>query len=266
MDKNVNYTVVGIFIISLVISIVLCILWLSSGFSLAQYKTYKIYMQESVSGLSIDSPVEYNGVSVGSVKSIELNENNPQLVELLVNIKSNTPITQGTVATLTTRGLTGLAFIALKDTSTNLRPLTVEHGHRYAVIKTAPSIFMRLDTIISQLSKNVNNMAKVVQKLLSPENQELINASLANIERITGTLAKNSGQLSTILVNTSHISRQLVPVLNSLETQTLPAAYNALNNINALSRNMSDLSLEIKRNPSILIRGSAQQPLGPGEK
>src|SRR5436190_24002712 len=103
METNVNYTVVGGFVIILMACFVVAIIWLSSGFSLEKDSTYMIYMQESVSGLAPDSAVEYNGVDVGSVKSVELNAKNPQLVEVMVQIKHNTPITQGTIATLSSR-------------------------------------------------------------------------------------------------------------------------------------------------------------------
>src|SRR5687768_2587669 len=111
METKVNYTIVGAFIILLIAAICLGIIWLASGLSLEKYTTYLVYMQESVSGLSVDSTVEYNGVDVGKVKSIELNHKNPQLVEVLLSIKSTTPITRGTSATLTSRGVTGVVYI-----------------------------------------------------------------------------------------------------------------------------------------------------------
>src|SRR5438094_282825 len=100
MDTNVNYSLVGAFVILLISAI--------------QYSHYLIYSQESVSGLSIDAPVEYNGVNVGSVRDISLDSANPHLVKLSLNISSSAPITNGTVATLTTKGITGVMFIALK--------------------------------------------------------------------------------------------------------------------------------------------------------
>ena len=119
MDTNINYTAVGAFVIFLITAIILGIIWLSSGFSFEKYSTYMAYMQESVSGLSIDAPVEFNGVSVGAVKTIELNHKNPHLVEITFTIKSSTPITTNTIATLTTRGITGITYIALKDAGTD---------------------------------------------------------------------------------------------------------------------------------------------------
>jgi len=271
MDTNVNYTIVGAFVIILLSAIILAIIWLSSGFSFEQYSTYMVYMQESVSGLSIDSPVEFNGVNVGTVHSIELNRQNPQLVELLLSVKSNTPITQGTVATLTTRGVTGITYIALKDKSTDLRKLKRLGDEPYPIIKTAPSLFLRLDTALSEVSTNLRLVTESIQSVLDKENLRSIKGTLHNLDHITGVMANNSQQITKILTNTAKASEKMAPLLQSsttairlLETQTLPTAYRLLDNLDTMTQSFSELSNELKENPSILIRGSIKRT-GPGE-
>jgi phospholipid/cholesterol/gamma-HCH transport system substrate-binding protein len=273
MESDVNYTLVGGFVIILLTAIIISIVWLSSGFSFDTDKIYLINMQESVSGLNIDSPVEYNGVEVGSIKKIDLNNKNPQLVELLIKIKSNIPITKGTIATLNTRGVTGITFIALKDKGRDLTPLKPLHGQLYPVIKTAPSIFVRLDTALSRVSDNLQKVTAAIQAVLDKENQLYIKRMLQHVERITGTLDRNSQKLNTILQNTAIASQNLTPLLQSslntmktFESQTLPITYQVLNRLDEMTANLSQISLEIKDNPSILIRGSAPGTLGPGEK
>lgn len=273
METNVHYTVVGAFVILLTSAIILAVIWLSSGFSLAQYSNYLVYMQESVSGLNTDSPVEYNGVNVGVVKSINLDPKDPHLVELLLSININTPITRGTVAILTSRGITGVAFIALKDTGTDLRPLIAQPGHPYPVIPTAPSIFTRLDIALRKLSNNIQTVANSLQALLDKDNLKSIKDILANLSKVTGTLSDNSEKLNTILLNTTKASAQLTPLLNSstttmkmIQTQTLPATYHLLNNLDDVTRTLQAVSVQLKQNPSILIRGAAPGAPGPGEK
>lgn len=272
METNVNYTIVGAFVITLLTATILAIIWLSSGFHFERYATYALYMQESVSGLNIDSPVEYNGVNVGTVKSLELDEKNPHLVEVLLNIKTTTPITVGTVATLATRGITGIAFIALKDKSTDRHKLVALKGQHYPVIQTAPSIFTRLDTALSKLSKNIETVTLSIQQLLNKENQESIQASLSNLEKITDNLVKNGKKFDLLLDNANKASAQFTPLMRrsenairSLEIQTLPAAYRLLSNLDEVTRTLNSVAMEIKQNPSILIRGAAPLPPGPGE-
>lgn len=258
METNVNYTIVGAFVISLATVIILGIIWLSSGFSVETYSTYLVYMQESVSGLSIDAPVEYNGVKVGAVKSINLNQHNPHLVELQLNIKTGTPITEGTVATLDSKGITGITFIALKDKSTNLTPLKALPGQDYPVIKTAPSFFLRIDLALEKLNKSLSQVSTSIQSLLDSENLHSIKQTLSNLDRITANLAAQNQRLTSIMANTAQASNDFPIAMQVLSTQTLPS-------MNNLISNMDSFTKEIKDNPSILIRGTAQPQLGPGE-
>lgn len=272
METNINYTMVGAFVITLVSLTVFGIIWLSSGFSFEHYSTYMIFMQESVSGLNIESPVEFNGVNVGTVSVIRLSHKNPELVEVLLKVKSTTPVTQGTVATLNTRGVTGITYVALKDKSTDLRPLVTVGDEPYPIIRTGPSFFMRIDTALNQLSKNLQTVTQSIQSVLDRENQQSIKAILSNLDHVTGTLAENSDKMTRILDNTSRASQQLGPfmqsgmnAIKSLESQTLPQAYQLMASLNVVSHNLAEVSAQMKQNPAVLIRGSAPPQLGPGE-
>jgi len=273
METNVHYTIVGAFVILLCAAIALTIIWLSSGFSTQVYTTYLVYMQESVSGLNIDAPVEYNGVAVGAVKLVKLDPNDPHIVDLELDIKADTPITQGTTATLTTRGITGITFIALKDNGYDLRPLVALKGQPYPVIKTAPSFFMRIDLVLDKLSNHIQRVSEAIQTLLDPQNQASIKETLVNLRQITGSLASNTQQLDKIFKHTADFTQHMTPLLQSsrgamvtLQNQTLPETYRLLSNLNDTARNLSQFSQELKQNPSILIRGKLAAPPGPGEK
>lgn len=272
METKVNYTIVGAFMILLISAFILATIWLSSGFSLVQYKTYELRMTESVSGLNVDSPVEYNGVNVGSVLNIALDQHNPQVVKVLLNINQTTPITFGTVATLKTRGLTGLTIVALKDTNNDPRTLVTLSGQDYPVIKTAPSFFVRLDLALNELSTNLRDVSKSVRALLSPENQQSIKEILNNVNSITENIANNNRKLDEIIFNTAKASRQFTPLMQStmnamriFEMQTMPATYRVMTNLDNMTRTITDIGAQIKQNPSILVRGRAPAAMGPGE-
>lgn len=272
METNINYAAVGAFVIILITALVMGIIWLSSGFSFGQHSFYMVYMQESVSGLNIDSPVEFNGVAVGSVKRVDIDKSNPQIVQLLLDVKSTTPITQGTIATLQTRGLTGITFIALKDKSENLTPLVTEKGEDYPVIKTGPSLFLRLDTALSSLSDNLRDVTISIRELLDKQNQQSIRSILLNIRDVTNGLAENNKKMQTIIINTERASAQFTPLMHSttnamrmFELQTLPATYQLMTNLDRMTRSLIDVAADMRQNPSVLLRGTQRQPIGPGE-
>ena len=197
-------------------------------------------MQESVSGLSIDSPVEFNGVDVGTVSDVQLDAKNPKLVKVLVSIHATTPVTRGTIATLNTRGFTGITYVALKDASLDLRPLVIKKNESYLVIKTGPSLFVRIDSALRQVSTDLHEVTQSIKTMLNEENQRAIKKILNNVENITTTFANNDNQI-------------------------FPMAYNALSNFNEASNNLSSFISELRDNPSILIRGRSVPSLGPGE-
>lgn len=272
METNVNYTIVGFFVMILIAALTLSIIWLSSGFSIEHYKRYMVYMNDSVSGLSVDSPVEYNGVEVGSVVSITLNHDDPQVVEVLVDIRTGIPITTATIATLKTRGVTGITFMSLKDDDSPRKKLSVLRGQSYPIIRSGPSLFTRIDTALNQLTTNLHDVSIAIQRLLDNQNQHNIRQILINLDQITATLARNNGKMTIILNNTSTASAKLAELIQSgtntmksLETQTLPMTYNLLSNLDNMARNMTQITNELKQNPSIMIRGAAPAPLGPGE-
>jgi len=272
METNVNYTVVGAFVIAITTIIILCIIWLSSGFSYGQYTSYQVLMEESVSGLSVDSPVEFNGVNVGTVTKMELDHDNPQIVTILLSIKKSTPVTMGTEAILNVRGLTGVAFMALRDKGTDQRPLVTEKDQAYPIIKTSPSFFLRLEDAVTKVTDSLKEVSRSIRSLLDQENLRTFKEILLNVRSITDNFVVNRGRITSILNNTANASAQFPALMSESQAamqqfsgQTLPAANAAVSNLDITMENLSRVSRELRQNPSVMIRGKTQPALGPGE-
>jgi len=266
MDTKVNYTVVGAFVIGLVAALIFMIIWLSAGITTQTYKYYAIYMNEAVTGLNIDSPVTYNGVEVGTVKTMTLNEKNPQQVKLLLKVISDTPITEDTRATLNAKGLTGITFVSLQNIGPSLIPLKKIPGEEYPIIQAAPSLLNRLDTVVTDLSAELNDISKSLQSVLDTENRHAFKETLQNLNKISANIAANNKNMTIILQNTAKATQQLPITIQTFNNQTLPAANQLLSSLQNVGDNLTIITNQIKQNPSILIRGQTPPPLGPGEK
>lgn len=273
MDEHVNYTAVGAFVIIFLGFIIFSIIWLSSGFKISSNKIYKVYMSESVTGLNIDSTVEFNGVNVGTVSSIEIDQKNPHLVTILLKVKKSTPVSNGTRATLNTKGLTGVSYVSLIDKGNDFSQLPRLPDEPYPIIQTAPSFLGRLDLTLHKLVEGVTKVSSSIEMLLDDENLQSIKEILIGFRHVTRTLAMNTEQMNAILKNTAKASTELAPLMQStmktmsiLSAQILPATNQAMTNLDIITNNLSAVSLEIKENPAVLIRGKDKQPLGPGEK
>lgn len=189
----------GLIVLILAAGLLSAGLWLSVGFNQKKYSLYTVYFPESVAGLTQDAPVKYNGVQVGNVKRIKLNSNDPRQVEITLSIEEGTPITTSTSATLISQGITGVTYLGLSASTSNLTPIQKMPGEPYPVIPTKPSLFNQLDTILKEVSENVNKLSTEAQRIFNEENAKHIKESLANIERVTKVVANNNDKINKSL-------------------------------------------------------------------
>ena len=89
MERQVNYAVVGLFVILLGAAWLAISLWLALGDFGTNYTRYHVFMNESVSGLHLDAPVKYRGVEIGRVRDIGLNPLVPEQVQLTLDIEAD---------------------------------------------------------------------------------------------------------------------------------------------------------------------------------
>jgi phospholipid/cholesterol/gamma-HCH transport system substrate-binding protein len=278
VESRVNYTVVGLFVVGLSIALVFVFLWFSTMRNEKSYKTYLLYVNENVTGLTVQTPVRYNGVPVGFVKSIELDPRNAQFVKIILRIEVGTPVTTSTVAVLQTQGITGVMYVGLKSTSMDAPLLQPEPGEKYAIIPTQPSFLVQISEVLPELTKNIKKIGNSIDKLLDEKNQKAISESLQNIRKITKAFADDSINLHETIVslnktlkNTAKASENLPSMVNNVRSaaaganQIMPAAQQALQNLGQAAQKVNKFTGQLDENPSMLIRGKAPLAKGPGE-
>lgn len=228
MEPKVNYVVVGSFVALLGAAILAGILWLGKTDYRGSYDRYEAYMKESVAGLSVDSTVKYRGVDVGRVKAIALNPDNPEQVMLTLDIKRGTPVKIDTIAVLETQGLTGLATINLTGGSRDAPALEAQEGEAYPVIKTGPSLFVRLDEAVSsmlsekgvtQLLANLDAAAKGVAKALDEENREQLKRTIKDLSDVAQSVAAHKTQIEQSLNGAARSADNLAKLTASMHAQ-----------------------------------------------
>lgn len=262
MDPKVNYFVVGLFVIILSVSIVFFTLWMTFGINKEVYENYCIYLTESVAGLTVEAPVKFNGVDVGTVQSIKLTPHKPEQVTVTIKVEADTPITADTRATLKSQGITGLTFVSLKGGNSTSPKLKALAGQDLPVILSAPSLMVRLDSTIQNLTNSLGKIDEHINYLLRQENQDNITEILRSVASVTKSMAKHQESLELTL--------DAMPLLvNNLSDLTSSAAQ-AYSNLNGqlsqgLLLNLNNVVSDLQSDPSMLIRGRAPLPLGPGE-
>jgi len=224
MEKKINHAMVGVFVIALGATWLAISLWLALGDFSTPYITYRVNMDESVSGLYLEAPVKYRGVEIGKVASIELNPEVPSQVQLLLDIELDVPIKEDTIAVLAVQGITGIAFVDLMGGSLSSPPLEAKEHEFYPVIKTGPSFFARLDMSGTQLIANLNLIAHALAEVLNTDGTRKLGEILDTINSVTSAVARRQDELEQGIVNASKmlengalVSGQLSPVLSQLD-------------------------------------------------
>lgn len=253
MEPKVNYVVVGAFVLLLSATVLGIILWLGKTDYRGTYDRYYVYTRESVAGLSVDSTVKYRGVDVGRVKEVVLNPDNPEEVRVMLNIVAGTPIKSDTEAVLVTQGLTGLETLNLTGGSRDAPPLTATRaGQPYPVIKSAPSLFGRLDKVLSQvlseqglanLVVNLNSLAQNASSVLDEENRNALRHMIKDLSEVTRALAANSSQVDRGVQRAAQTAEQAAQLTEHLGKQ-LPLL---LDRVNKTAAGLQQMSEELSR-------------------
>lgn len=264
MEPRANYFIVGLFVIGLTALAIVGTLWFSAGQHKVRY-TYLVYMKESVSGLSVQAPVKFNGVEVGSVTNIDINPDNPQQVRLFLSIQEGTPIDQSTRALLMTQGITGVMFVGLKAGAAKAPPLEIKPGEEYPVIQSEPSVLVELDAALREMTLGVHSISVRFQELLSPDNQKSIHDTLAHISKVSGVFADRSQELSSSLKNLDGTLQDSQAAIQNFSQQALPGMLNTMTKFNNVLNQVEPLAKTLQDNPSALLRGKTQGAPGPGE-
>jgi len=303
MYSKVNYTIVGIFVLLFGLGSVLFSFWLAKYGLHQEYDLYKTYMTESVAGLSKDSVVRLRGVDVGRVKSIRIDPDNIERVEILLNIKKGVPIKEDMVAHTSMLGVTGLLSIEIEGGSNHAKTLKPSKDH-IPVIGSSASWFDATKKDIGTLADRLVRLMDKADTLLSDKNLDAFGKILSNTEAVTAksvgvmdefnaTLAtyqeaakRVSRDLERMTVSFEAIGKESVPVLKKLKATTANfnrvtlkveksldrGDYNIkkifeplLVNIEILSDQITALAKELDESPSDIFFKSRKRRKGPGE-
>lgn len=286
MEEKVNFAIVGAFVLVLGAALIGFTLWLSSGKSYrTAYDIYQTYMQDSVAGLNLNAPVRYRGVEVGRVRKIALAPGNVEQVQLTLAIERGTPVKTDTVAVLQTQGLTGLAFVELTGGGRDSPVLQKQPGAEYPVIKAGPSLLTRLDSAVTALLTNLNKTSENVNALLDADNRRAVRKTLADLEKLSGTLAARSKLIDASLVDAAHAMKNTARLTDELAqlgqagadasstlkntrqftSETLPEIQLLVTQLRDLTGSLQRVSNQLEQNPSVLLYGKPPAKRGPGE-
>ena len=208
METKAHYILIGAFTLIIGFGLLLFGLWAAKYSSDRTWQNYKVVFHEAVTGLNVGSPVQYNGIAVGSITKLSLAPDDPRQVIADVRIESNTPIKTDTRAKLGITSLTGPTVIQLSGGTPGARELREVDHHDEPVIQTTPSA-------LQNVSDTANRIADRLDQILSDGNIARINATLANLEKLSGDLGDDRQGVQALLVSARDAARNLDRTLDT---------------------------------------------------
>jgi phospholipid/cholesterol/gamma-HCH transport system substrate-binding protein len=207
METRSNHVLVGSVVLILLAVLALFMVWLSR-WGAVEDKEYDIFFKQSVDGLNKGSSVAFSGVPLGQVKDIALFKPDPQFVRVRISVNSDTPVLQGTTATIQ-GSFTGTSTVQLDGAVKGAPPLRCpdvnpqtdcpfgvptippKPGGLGALLSSAPKLLERISTLTERLTE-----------LLSDRNQNSLAGILNNTNRLTAALADRGPEIAATLAET----------------------------------------------------------------
>ena len=208
METRANYVLIGAFTLVVSIALLLFGLWAAKYSSERSWQRYMIVFDEAVTGLSVGSPVQYNGISVGSIEKLSLDPQDPRRVVAIIRADASTPIKTDTRAKLAITSLTGPAIIQLSGGTPGAPMLTAVDQRDPPVIQTTPSA-------LQNITDTANRIVERLDQVLSDKNVASITATLENLESMSNSLASREDGLESLIVSARDAAQNLDKTLTT---------------------------------------------------
>jgi len=208
METKANYVLIGAFTIITGLALLAFGLWAAKYSSDRTWQEYRVVFREAVTGLSVGSPVQYNGIAVGSITELNLVPDDPRQVVARIRLNSTTPVKTDTRAKLAITSLTGPSIIQLSGGTPQAPALTTVNKDPAPIIPTTPSALQNITDV-------ANRIVERMDQVLSDRNVAAINATLANIETISGGLADRDQGTQALLLSARNAARSLDDTLKT---------------------------------------------------
>ena len=188
METRANYVLIGSFTLTVIAAAFGFVLWFQSLHTTKARSPLRIVFEGPAAGLRNGGSVNFNGIRVGEVISVKLD--NPRRVVALAMVENNAPVRKDTLVGLEFQGLTGVAAISLKGGEEAAPPVPLDEDG-IPVLTADPN---RLQDVTEAIRGTLQNINRVVA-----DNQEAVRNALHNLETFTNTLARNSERIDAIM-------------------------------------------------------------------
>jgi phospholipid/cholesterol/gamma-HCH transport system substrate-binding protein len=189
METRANFVLIGLFTLAVIAAAFGFVLWFQNLHTTKARSPLRIVFEGPAAGLRNGGSVNFNGIRVGEVMSVKLD--NPRRVVALAMVENNAPIRKDTLVGLEFQGLTGVAAISLKGGEVAAPPVPLDEDG-VPILTADPNALQDVTEAIRATLQNINRVVA--------ENQQTVKNALHNVEAFTATLARNSERIDGIML------------------------------------------------------------------
>jgi phospholipid/cholesterol/gamma-HCH transport system substrate-binding protein len=197
METKANYFLIGLFTLGVIAGVFGFIYWFQNTGGTGERAYYQIVFDGSVSGLRTGGAVLFNGIRVGEVTGLKLDPAKPQQVIATVSIDKTVAIRPDVQIGLEFQGLTGIASIALKGGSVD-KPALVGSKDNPPALTAPPNATADITSAARETLRKLD--------VFLVDNQEAFHNALANIDKFSASLARNSERIDQITAGLQNLT------------------------------------------------------------
>lgn len=204
MEIRARYTLIGLFTLGVIAAIFAFVYWLNHAGGLTQRSLYRAQFENTVSGLLQGSAVLFNGIRVGEVSALQLDETNPRQVIATLAVAPTTPVRADTKVGIDFQGLMGAPVVSLRggdavapalaSTDGELPLLVADPNAGQTMTDAARTVLRNLDTVVTDNTEPLKTMIANINTFSAAlaRNSDRIDGIVAGVERMTGAGAKKA--------------------------------------------------------------------------
>src|SRR6201985_3291036 len=239
METRANYVLIGTFTLAVIAAAFGFVLWFQSLHTTKARTPLRVIFEGPASGLRDGGSVNFNGIRVGEVVSVKLD--NPRRVVALAMIENSAPIRKDTKVGLEFQGLTGVAAISLTGGDDSAPPVPRDEDG-VAVLTADPNSLQDVTEAIRGTLQNINRVVA--------DNQESVKNSLRNLQTFTDALARNSSKLDNVMLKVDGVLGKADNLMLGLNTI---AGGNAGGELNLMVKSIRELAEDFDKRSGALI-------------
>jgi phospholipid/cholesterol/gamma-HCH transport system substrate-binding protein len=262
METRANYALVGGFTLLVLLAAFGFVVWFQNMGTAKTRIGYRIVFDGAVTGLRTGANVNFNGIRIGEVASVKIDD--PHTVVAMIRVERKAPVRKDTQIGLEFQGLTGIAAISMKGGAVDapeVQPdedgvltLHADTNSSQDFTEAARAVLQNVNRLVTENQESIRNAVKGVEtfSMALAENSKRIDNVMAGLELMVNK--DNKGDLQLAIASFKELS-------DNLDTRT---ARKTLGDISVAFRNLD-------KNPSRLLFGGAPpeaeaRAQGPGQQ